>query len=56
MCKTFPFVLFLFENLPAFAVDEYIARFHVAVNNVSRMNKIRCVEQLIHDVAFVYVF
>lgn len=45
MCKT----------LPAFTVDKHIARFHVAMNNIARMDEIRCVQELIHYVSFVYI-
>lgn len=45
----------MFE-LPAFAVHQNVARFEVTMNHVARMDEIRCVQQLIHDVPLVDVF
>lgn len=42
-------------RLPAFAVDENVARLHVAVNHIPRVNEFRCVEELIHNVPLVNI-
>lgn len=39
--------------LPAFAIHQYVARFQITMNDVTRVDEIRCIENLIHNVPFV---
>lgn len=42
--------------LPAFTIHQYIAGLQIAMNYIARMDEIRCIEYLIHNISFMDVF